>query len=367
MLARAVHPLSAPRPRLGTVAGQLGDVGEHPQHGELGHQDRAGLAVAGAVAQPRDSAGGVARRQVEAEQHALQVAQRARAPVAGVGVAGHGQLHGGAGSAATAAPSSSPIGSSRSSGAPVSTWRPVVTCSSRTRDRLRRGQHRLHLHRLEHQHAGAGLHLVADRDGHSDDESRCRERTTPPSSRLTRWVTPSTSTEWTVPCVAVTIRWVVPRTDAQRVAAEPLDLDVDGVGRRPAERHAVPVGETCATVTRWCLAAQGEVDRASGLVPGLGAAAVGGGEEVLPLDLLLLLVRLDRRRDERDRGVLVRDQRPVARTRSIHPVSAEPSTTSGWSSRSSTKLLLVAPPSMTTVVSASARRSRASASSRSRP
>ena len=38
------------------------------------------------------------------------------------------------------------------------------------------------------------------------------------------------------------------------------------------------------------------------------------------------------------------------------------SITSGWSSRSSTKLLFVAPPSMITVVSAIARRSRASAS-----
>ncbi len=57
-------------------------------------------------------------------------------------------------------------------------------------------------------------------------------------------------------------------------------------------------------------------------------------------------------------------RRPSPRTRSIHPVSALPSITSGWSSRSSTKLLLVAPPWMTTVVSAIARRSRPSASSR---
>ena len=60
-------------------------------------------------------------------------------------------------------------------------------------------------------------------------------------------------------------------------------------------------------------------------------------------------------------------RRPSARTRSIQPVSALASITSGWSSRSSTKLLLVAPPSMITVVSAIARRSRPSASSRSRP
>ena len=59
--------------------------------------------------------------------------------------------------------------------------------------------------------------------------------------------------------------------------------------------------------------------------------------------------------------------RPSPRTRSIQPVSALPSITSGWSSRSSTKLLFVAPPAMITVVSASARRSLPSASSRSRP
>ena len=58
---------------------------------------------------------------------------------------------------------------------------------------------------------------------------------------------------------------------------------------------------------------------------------------------------------------------PSARTRSIQPVSALASITSGWSSRSSTKLLLVTPPSMITVVSPIARRSRASAWSRSLP
>ena len=58
---------------------------------------------------------------------------------------------------------------------------------------------------------------------------------------------------------------------------------------------------------------------------------------------------------------------PSARVRSIQPVSAEPSITAGSASSSSTKLLLVLPPSMITMVSATARRSRASASSRSAP
>ncbi len=54
------------------------------------------------------------------------------------------------------------------------------------------------------------------------------ERSTPPSSRLTRWVTPSTSTRWTGPCVAVTSRNRWPPTISRAVElVEPLDLGVD--------------------------------------------------------------------------------------------------------------------------------------------
>ena len=56
-----------------------------------------------------------------------------------------------------------------------------------------------------------------------------------------------------------------------------------------------------------------------------------------------------------------------APVRSSQPVSAVAETTSSRSSRSSRKDLFVVPPSITTVVSRSAMRSRAIASSRSRP
>src|SRR5665811_1576865 len=49
-----------------------------------------------------------------------------------------------------------------------------------------------------------------------------------------------------------------------------------------------------------CDAAQLQVDGAPDLVPCLGPAAVCGGEEVQAFGLLLLLVGLDRSRDERD-------------------------------------------------------------------
>src|SRR5882762_4479222 len=58
---------------------------------------------------------------------------------------------------------------------------------------------------------------------------------------------------------------------------------------------------------------------------------------------------------------------PSRRTRSIQPVSALASITSGCSSSSTRKLLFVAPPWMITAVSPTARRSRARASSRVRP
>ncbi len=58
---------------------------------------------------------------------------------------------------------------------------------------------------------------------------------------------------------------------------------------------------------------------------------------------------------------------PWARTRSIQPVSADPSITAGSSSSMRTKPLFVTPPSMMTVVCVIARRRRANASVRSRP
>ena len=80
-----------------------------------------------------------------------------------------GRSRSGASAAASAAASvSPPVGSSRASAAPVSTWLPVATCSS-----LRRRQHRLHLHALEHENRRSGGHLVTHRKRRGDDECRC--------------------------------------------------------------------------------------------------------------------------------------------------------------------------------------------------
>ena len=185
----------------------------------------------GAVAQPGDRAGGVTRRPVEAQQHPLEVAQRARTPVGRVGVARHRQLDGGArvgdgGRAVVVADRLEP--QQRGTGLDLASGRHVQLAHPGPG---RRRQHRLHLHRLEHQHARAGLHLVADRDRHGDDESRCgRTNHAPLVAR------DAVGDAVDLHGVDGAVRGGDdpvgrPRAgDPQRVAAEALDLDVDGVG-----------------------------------------------------------------------------------------------------------------------------------------
>ena len=72
-----------------------------------------------------------------------------------------------------AASSASASGSSRSSGAPVSTWLPADDVQLAHLGGERRVQHRLHLHALQHEHGGVGLDLRADRDGSRDHQGRC--------------------------------------------------------------------------------------------------------------------------------------------------------------------------------------------------
>ena len=59
-----------------------------------------------------------------------------------------------------------------SSGAPVSTWLPADTCSSRTVAGERRVEPRLHLHRFEDEDGRAGGDLAADRDRRGHDQRR---------------------------------------------------------------------------------------------------------------------------------------------------------------------------------------------------
>ncbi len=371
VLSRAVHALVGTVVLvLGTVAGQLGDVGERAQDGELGDQDGAVLPVAGAVAQPRDGAGGVAGRQVEAQQHPLQVAQRARAPVGRVGVGRHRQLHRDARfGLRVPTPSSSAIGSRRSSGRTgldLATGRDVQLAHPRP---ARCGEHGLHLHRLEHQHAGAGLHLVTDGHRHGDDESRCgRTDHAPLVAR------DAVGDAVDLDRVDGAVRGGDDPVggpgagDAQGVAAEALDLDVDRVGTVRPQRHPVALGRDLGDGDALRLAAQREVDRSSGLVPCLRVGRRGrwrrsaGARPPPPARTPRCPPPRARSRRARAR----RADRWCGRGRSSRCRRSRRPPRAG-SSRSSRKLLLVAPPSMTTWVSASARRSRASASSRSRP
>ena len=128
------------RPRLaaGPVAAQLGQVGEHREQVQLARRPAGRRARRGRPGSP--TAAALARRvDVEAEQQAAQVVQcRARPARPRTGRRGLGrQVHldrRGRGGAAAGGVRRRP-GSSRSSGAPVSTWLPTDTRHSRTRAR----------------------------------------------------------------------------------------------------------------------------------------------------------------------------------------------------------------------------------------
>ena len=156
--------------------------------------------------------------------------------------------------------------------------------------------------------------------------------------------------------------------DPAAVRVKPLDLDVGLVHVRacgdpdPESPRAKP-GDAHAVAG----AAEFQVERTAGVVLHLGTPAMRRGQQPLRADLLLVLVGLDRGGGQRDGGVLMSGEAAFCPD-SVYPAGVRvASITSGWPSRSSTKLLLAAPPSMTTVVSASARRSRPRASERSRP
>ena len=98
------------------------------------------------------------------------------------------------------------------------------------------------------------------------------------------------------------------------------------------------------------------------------AAAAAGVPQPGALDALGLLIAVNRRGRQRDADMLIGHQTVLRRVPGPpSAVSAVASITSGASSSAARKLLLVAPPSTITVVSATARRSRARASDRSLP
>ena len=168
-------------------------------------------------------------------------------------------------------------------------------------------------------------------------------RTTPPASRVTRWVTPSTSTR----CEPVRLDrddGPAPAADAEPALqrAEPVQLDVDVAA---VELHAVPVAADARDGQPVDLPAQAELDGPVHLVRRARAAAAGRGQERGPLPRLLGVGDVDGDLDQRHPGVA--DRRDAASTvpaRSSQAVSAVPATTSGRSSRSSRNDLVVVPP-----------------------
>ena len=199
-------------PRRRAVAAQLGEVGEQVEQLDLAGRARR------ARRESSSRAAEVARRaprrrssrvDVVAEQDRAEVVEAARGalPAAEPAVALRQLEVAASGPAASASsPASSATGSRRSSGAPVSTWLPVFTRQLAHPAGERRAQHRLHLHALQHQHRAPAATRSPTATGVATTRAGAGERSTPPSSRVTRWVTPSTSTRWTGPWVAVTSR-----------------------------------------------------------------------------------------------------------------------------------------------------------------
>ena len=136
--------------------------------------------------------------------------------------------------ASTSASSSSASGSIRSSGAPVSTWLPVLTSSSRTRP-ANGACSTVSIFMLSRTSTLAPAATVSPTaTGVATTSAGAGERSMPPSSRVTRWVTPSTSTSCTGPCVAVTsLNRCPPIVSTAVEVVDPGDLGVDDVPGLP--------------------------------------------------------------------------------------------------------------------------------------
>ena len=104
----------------------------------------------------------------------------------------------------TASSRASPSCSSLISAAPVSTWLPVMTCSSLTRAANgARTAVSIFIDSSTTTTAPASTSSPTA-TGVATTSAGAGDRSTPPSSRLTRWATPSTSTKVVGPCVALT-------------------------------------------------------------------------------------------------------------------------------------------------------------------
>ena len=236
-----------------------------------------------------------------------------------------------------------------------------------------RPHHGLHLHALQHEHRGAGGDQVADRDGRGDHERRSRraQHATLVAGDPMGHPVDLDQVDRAVGGGDQPVELAVDDQPAVELV-EPLHLRHDDVLDAAGEdAHPEPLRADLHDRDLVGRTPELEVDRPADLVLDLGTPAVGALEQPGDLDLHLVLVGLDAGRDQCDARVLVDDE-PALGADPVDPARCRPShpcrrSTSGWSSRSRMKLLLVAPPSITTVVSAIARRSRASASSRVRP
>ena len=168
----------------------------------------------------------------------------------------------------------------------------------------RRAQHRLHLHALQHQHRRARLDLVADLQRRRDDQ-RGRGGAHDAALVAADPVGDAVDLDQVDRPVGVgdAAGTRCPLTTIRPVCSSKRSSSTSTVCTAPPP--PMPTRNRCGPIraTRHPVAdaAQLEVERPAALVLHLRAAAVRGGQQPLPLDLLLVLVRLDRGRGQGDR------------------------------------------------------------------
>ena len=345
VLARAVHRVAG----LGLqavarlVAAQLGQVGEHREQVQLtGDRLPAGLGAGGQEPGQQPAAlGGAA---VEAEQQAAQVGQAPPGPLTrgqvrrGSRQAGFRGHRGGRRAAARRrSPARGVLGGDRLQ---PQQRRARLDLAAHGDQALpdqgaeRRPQHGLHLHAFQHDDRRVRVDLVPGRQRGGDHQGRRGGADYPALVQADPVRDPVDLDQVNGPVRGR--RQPEPHAvdhDPAAVLVEPLDHDVgllrSRTGRPPAPAPGTAVGTAAGATSGGNThpeplraqprdphpvagAAELQVQPAAGIVLGLGPAAVRRGQQALPADLLLVLVRLDRRRRQRDPGVLVRRQAALA-------------------------------------------------------
>ena len=214
------------------------------------------------------------------------------------GPAGAASEPGSATRSPTTVEASSVAGSTRISAAPASTWAFTTASTSRTRPDTgaRTAVSIFMLSRTTIVWPASTSSPTPARTATTTAGAGARTR--PSSSRVTRCVTPSTSTRCDVAaCEATTEKRSSPMVEPALQRAEPVDLDVDGAAVEP---HPVPARGHLRHRQLVGLAPVAELDHPPHVVRGAGASAAGRGEECRPLHGLLGVGDVDRHLDERD-------------------------------------------------------------------